>query len=219
MSVPEPLTEAVAAAIRSGYRWELDRAIRTNTYLRVLFSVLLAGYAGFGPGVLIRFPASAGGVGYDAVSRFYAFRPVLFALMFVALVCVLAALARRAVVLFEAALAEDTTEATTIAERDRYIRHLRPSPFPFVLSGSILVDLLIYVVILLAYGVWTVILVETVPFGMGAYQIVGVVVGSYGLFAAMIITGLVWSGLAARMKRLIRLPQTEKLKPVRPTGL
>jgi hypothetical protein len=203
MSVPdEPLEKAVA--LKSGYRWQLDRAISANTYLRVFFSTLLLLYAVFGPGVLLRFPASGGGVGFEPVSRFYAFRPVLYALMFVVLVCVLAALAKRALDLFEATLAVDTTEATGVSERDRYIRRLKPSPLPLVLSGHGLVDLLILGAILVAYSFWIVLLVETIPPGMGGYAVAGIVLGSYGLFGAMIVCLWVWLALTARGRRLLR---------------
>jgi hypothetical protein len=202
MSVPPDLSETVAAAIKSGYRWELDRAMRTNSYLRVFFSVIVLAYCGFGPGVLLRFPLSVGGVRIDPVTQFYAFRPVIFALVFVSLVCVLAALARRAFVLFEAALAEDLDTAHSVEQRARYILFLRPSTFPFVLSGSMLVDVLVFVVALAVYAFWVVLLVETVPQGLGGHQVAGIVLGSYGLFAATIIFGTIWSGLSVKSKRL-----------------
>ena len=61
------MAEAASGAIRSGYRWELDRAIRTNNYLRVFFSTGLLIYCGFGPGLLIRFPVSIGGVTLETI--------------------------------------------------------------------------------------------------------------------------------------------------------
>jgi len=201
MSVPADLSEVVAAAIKSGYRWELDRAMRTNSYLRVFFSVILLVYCGFGPGVLMRFPVSVGGVRIDPVTQFYAFRPVIFALIFVSLVCVLAALARRAHVLFEAALTEDLDTERSAERRRKYVQNLRPSMFPFVLSGSMLVDVLIFVVALAVYAFWVVLLVETVPQGLGGHQVAGIILGSYGLFAALIIFSTIWSGLLVRTKR------------------
>jgi hypothetical protein len=201
MSVPHDLSETVAAAIKSGYRWELDRAMRTNSYLRVFFSVIMLVYCGFGPGVLMRFPVSVGGVRIDPVTQFYAFRPVIFALVFVSLVCVLAALSRRAHVLFEAALVEDLDTERSAERRRKYIQNLRPSMFPFVLSGSTLVDVLIFVVALAVYAFWVVLLVETVPQGLGGHQVAGIVLGSYGLFAAIIIFSTIWSGLLMRSKK------------------
>jgi len=188
----------------SGYRRELARAARQTGYLRVFFSVLLLLYAGLGPGLLGRFPGSAGGVGFDPVSRFYAFRPALFALGFVAVACVLAALARRAADLFALGLAEDESERTASAERERYIRHLHPSPLPFVLSGQLLVDLLVLVVALGAFAFWVLLLVETIPAGLGGYRVAGVVLGAYGAFSTVIIFAFVWFGLAERRRRLRR---------------
>lgn len=218
MSVPPALSDTVAAAIKSGYRWELDRAIRTNTYLRVFFSVMMLVYSGFGPGVLMRFPVSVGGVRIDAVTQFYAFRPVIFALIFVSFVCVLAALARRANLLFEAAFAEDFESEGSPEVRDKYLKNLKPSLFPFVLSGSILVDVLIFVVALAVYGFWVVLLVETIPQGLGGHQIAGVVLGSYGFFAAIIIFSSIWSGLLVKSrtaKARQRSAETSDRKPVR----
>jgi hypothetical protein len=196
------MAEAAAGAIRSGYRWELDRAIRTNNYLRVFFSTGLLIYCGFGPGLLIRFPVSVGGVTVDAVAKFYAFRPVIFALLFVALASVLAALARRALLLFERALDEDTGQSPE--ERRRYIADLKPATLPFVLSGHMMVDLSIGVVALVAYGFWVVLLVEIIPIGMMAYQTAGIVLGCYGLAGSLIVIGFVWFGLARRVRRLER---------------
>ena len=48
MSVPNDMADVADGAIKSGYRWELDRAIRTNSYLRVFFSVILLTFAAFG---------------------------------------------------------------------------------------------------------------------------------------------------------------------------
>ena len=45
------MTDAASAAIKSGYRWELDRDIRTNNYMRVFFSTAVLGYCSFGPGL------------------------------------------------------------------------------------------------------------------------------------------------------------------------
>jgi hypothetical protein len=203
------MSEVASGAIRSGYRWELDRAIRTNNYLRVFFSTGLLIYAGFGPGLLIRFPVSVGGVSLEAVAKFYAFRPVIFALLFVALACVLAALARRALLLFERALDEDTEQQP--GQRRRYIADLRPPAFPFVLSGHIMVDLSIAVATLVAYGFWVILLVETIPLGMGVYQTTGIILGCYGLFGSLIVTAFVWYGLARRVRRLAR--EADRLSP------
>jgi hypothetical protein len=217
MSVPPDLSETVAAAIKSGYRWELDRAMRTNSYLRVFFSVIMLAYCGFGPGVLMRFPLSVGGVRIDPVTQFYAFRPVIFALVFVSLVCVLAALARRAHVLFQAAQIEDLDAGRSAEERRKYVRNLRPSSFPFVLSGSVLVDVLVFVVALAVYAFWVVLLVETVPQGLSGHQVAGIVLGSYGLFAAIIVFTTVWSGLLMRSKRS-RSGQDSVTAPPAPTA-
>lgn len=206
MAVPPEMDQVAGGAIKSGYRWELDRAIRTASYLRVFFSVILLIYAGFGPGVLMRFPVSVGGVRLETVSQFYAYRPVVFALLFIALVAVLAALARRAFALFEAALTEDGPQPGL---RRRYIDRLQPSRFPFVLSGNAFVDIAIMIINLMTYSFWSVLLVETVPAGMGTYQAVGVVFGSYGLFGAIIITGFTWSGLA-RTSRALKASRPER---------
>ncbi len=205
MSVPPSLAQTAGAAIRNGYRWELDRAVRANAYLRVFFSVMLLVYCSFGPGLLMRFPVSIGGVQLETVSRFYAYRPVVFALVFVALVCVLAALARRSLDLFAAALAEDTVCGQEPVNRELYVRNLTPSPFPFVLSGSLMVDVAVFVIALLAYCFWVVLLVETIPLGMMSYEVVGVVLGAYGLFAGLIVTGFIWGGLARRDRALRRV--------------
>jgi hypothetical protein len=117
---------------------------------------------------------------------------------------VLAALCRRATGLFEAEFAEDTGPADPGAEQKRYLKLLRPSPTPFVLSGNIAVDLTIFVAALLAYAFWIVILAETAPSDMVGYQVGGIVLGSYVLFAALIITGLVWLSTARRLRRLAR---------------
>jgi hypothetical protein len=194
MSIP---TESTGDA----YREHLGRAVRATFYLRILFSLALLVHAGFGPGLLLRFPLT-GSTSVEPVAQFYAFRPVIYALLLVALVCVLAALCRRAVGLFEAEFAEDTARPMTGDRRERYLRLLRPSPAPFVLSGHIAVDLVIFVAALLAYSFWIVILAETTPPNMSGYQVAGIVLGSYGLFASFIITGLVWFSSWRRMTRL-----------------
>ena len=184
-------------------RDELTRAVRFNAYLRILFSLVLLAYAVFGPGLLLRFP-STGNIGLEPLSQFFAFRPVIFALLFVALISVLAALARRATELFEAKAQADIGTAVSLEDRKSYLRHLHPSVFPFVLSGQSLIDGVIFVVALVAYSFWVVLLVETTPSGMGAYEVVGVVLGSYGLFASIIIVGLVWLGAARKTGALRR---------------
>lgn len=184
-----------------GFREHLGRAARATFYLRVLFSLALLVHAGFGPGLLLRFPLT-GSNSVEPVARFYAFRPVIYALLLVALVAVLAALCRRAAGLFEAEFAEDTAHPVADDRRERYLRLLRPSPTPFVLSGHIAVDLVIFGAALLAYSFWIVILAETTPPNMSGYQVAGIVLGSYGLFASVIITGLVWFNTARRLSRL-----------------
>jgi len=184
-----------------GFREHLGRAARATFYLRVLFSLALMVHAGFGPGLLLRFPLT-GSNSVEPVAQFYAVRPVIYSLLFVALVCVLAALCHRAIGLFEAELAADTAQPDSGATRERYLRLLRPSPTPFVLSGNVAVDLVIFGAGLLAYSFWIVILAETTPVTMSGYQIAGIVLGSYGLFAALIITGLVWFTSARRLGRL-----------------
>ena len=79
MSVP-PGTEADQSA--SGFREGLGRAARATFYLRVGFSVLFLVYAGFGPGLLFRVPATGAGLAYEPLARFYSFRPVVYALLF-----------------------------------------------------------------------------------------------------------------------------------------
>jgi hypothetical protein len=166
-------------------------------------------HAGFGPGLLLRFPIT-GASSVEPVAQFYAFRPVIYALLLVALVAVLAALCRRAVGLFEAEwgllgplpLADDTASPAADDRRARYLRLLRPSPIPFVLSGHVAVDAVIFGAALLAYSFWIVILAETTPPDMSGYQVAGIVLGSYGLFASAIIAGLVWFGSARRLRRL-----------------
>jgi len=184
-----------------GFREHLGRAARATFYLRVLFSLALLVHAGFGPGLLLRF-ALTGSNSVELVARFYAFRPVIYALLLVALVAVLAALCRRAAGLFEAEFAEDTAHPVADDRRERYLRLLRPSPTPFVLSGHIAVDLVIFGAALLAYSFWIVILAETTPPNMSGYQVAGIVLGSYGLFASVIITGLVWFNTARWLSRL-----------------
>jgi len=190
-----------------GFREHLGRAARATFYLRILFSVALLVHAGFGPGLLLRFPFT-GNMAVEPVAQFYTFRPVIYALLLVALVCVLAALCRRAAVLFEAEFAEDTAYPVSAGVRDRYLRLLRPSPMPFVLSGNIAVDTIIFGVALLAYSFWVVILAETTPPNLSGHQVAGIVLGSYGLFASVIITGFVWFNSA---RRLIRLKAQEPL--------
>jgi hypothetical protein len=198
------MTDAASGAIKSGYRWELDRAIRTNNYLRVFFSTAVLGYCAFGPGLLIRFPTAVSGVRLGTVTQFYAFRPVIFSLVFVAFCCVLAALARRAHFLFEEAFYEDVEDDTPADKQKQYITTLRPSPLPFVLSGNLLVDAAIFFVTLVAYSFWVILLVETIPEVMGTHQVIGIVLGSYGLFGGLIIVAAIWAGLARRARRLLR---------------
>jgi len=194
MSIP---SDRVGDAIRE----HLGRAARATFYLRVAFSIALLVHAGFGPGLLLRFPLT-GSLAVEPVAQFYTFRPVIYALLLVALVCVLAALCRRAVGLFEAEFAEDTAHPASPGARERYLSLLRPSPTPFVLSGNIAVDTVIFGLALLAYSFWIVILAETTPPNMSGYQAAGIVLGSYGLFASLIITGFVWFGSARRLGRL-----------------
>lgn len=181
----------------SSYRWELDRTLRTNAYLRVFFSCALLLYCAFGPGILIRFPLTAEQPQAEPLVHFYAFRPAIFALVFAALACVLAALAQRGQALFEAVLAVDKPR-----EPMDYLRHLSPSPFPFVLSGNLVVDFIVFTVALAAYVFWVVLLVETTPPTLQAYQIAGIVLGSYGLFATVIVVMYVWANLVRRRRRL-----------------
>jgi hypothetical protein len=194
------------------FREHLGRAVRATFYLRVLFSLALLVHAGFGPGLLLRFPLT-GSNSVEPVAQFYAFRPVIYALLMVALVCVLAALCRRAIGLFEAEFAADTVQPDSGGTRERYLRLLRPSPTPFVLSGNVAIDLAIFGAALLAYSFWIVILAETTPKIMSGYQVAGIVLGSYGLFAALIVTGLVTFNSARRLNRLKaddRTPATEE---------
>ena len=192
-----------------GFREQLGRAARATFYLRVLFSLALLVHAGFGPGLLLRFPLT-GSNSVEPIAQFYAFRPVIYSLLLVALVAVLAALCRRAIRLFEAewgllgplALAEDTASAAADDRRERYLRLLRPSPSPFLLSGHIGVDLVILGAALLAYSFWIVLLAETTPTNMLGPQVAGIVLGSYGLFASIIITGFVWFSATRRLSRL-----------------
>ena len=184
-----------------GFREQLGRAARATFYLRVLFSLALLVHAGFGPGLLLRFPLT-GSSSFEPVAQFYAYRPVIYALLLVALVAVLAALCRRAIGLFEAEFSEDTAYPVAADRRERYLRLLRPSPAPFVLSGHIGVDLVIFGAALLAYSFWIVLLAETTPSNLSGYQVAGIVLGSYGLFASLIITGLVWFNSRRRFSRL-----------------
>ncbi len=183
-----------------GFREQLGRAARATFYLRILFSFALLIHAGFGPGLLLRFPLT-GSSSVEPIALFYAYRPVIYSLLLVALVAVLAALGRRAVSLFEAewGLAGPLPPG---GERERYLHLLRPSPSPFLLSGHIAVDLVIFGAALLAYSFWIVVLAETMPRNMAGYQVAGIMLGSYGLFASLIITGFVWSGSARRLRRL-----------------
>jgi len=148
------------------FREHLGRAARATFYLRVLFSLALLVHAGFG--LLLRFPLTGSG-SVEPVAQFYAFRPVIYALLLVALVCVLAALCRRAVGLFEAEFAADTAQPDSGGTRERYLRLLRPSPTPFVLSGNAAVDLVIFGAAPLAYSFWIVILAETTPKTLSGY--------------------------------------------------
>jgi hypothetical protein len=183
------------------FREHLGRTARATFYLRILFSVALLVHAGFGPGLLLRFPLTDS-IAVEPVAQFYAVRPVIYALLLVALICVLAALCRRAVRLFEAEFAEDTAHPVSGGERERYLRLLRPSPTPFVLSGNVAIDLVIFGAVLLAYSFWVVILAETAPPDMSGYQAASITLGSYGLFASLIITGTVWFSSARRLNRL-----------------
>jgi hypothetical protein len=183
------------------FREHLGRAARSTFYLRVLFSMFLLIHAAFGPGLLLRFPLT-GSIATEPLAQFYAFRPVIYSLVLIAIICVLAALCRRAVGLFVAEFAEDTKHPAPDGEHERYLRLLHPSPTPFVLSGNVAIDLTIFVVALLAYSFWVVILAETAPPDMAGYQVGGIVLGSYGLFAGLIITGLVWFSSWRRLRRL-----------------
>jgi len=193
----------------TGFREHLARAARATFYLRILFSLALLVHAGFGPGLLLRFPL-AGTSSIEPIALFYAYRPVIYALLLVALVAVLAALCRRAVSLFEAewglggprSLGQDAAQSTAAGERERLLRLLRPSPSPFLLSGHIAVDLVIFGAALLAYSFWIVMLAETTPRNMSGYQVAGIVLGSYGLFASLIVTGFVWFSAARRLRQL-----------------
>jgi len=186
----------------SSYREQLGRAARATFYLRVLFSVFLLIHAGFGPGLLLRFPVAVVGVTTEPLAEFYAFRPVIYALLLVAVVCVLAALCHRAAVLFEAEFAEEMGQVGAGADGARFLRYLRPSPTPFVLSGNVAVDQTIFLAGLAAYSFWVVILAQTAPRDMVGYQVGGIVLGSYGLFTALIVTGLAWSSTSRRFRRL-----------------
>ncbi|MFO7675291.1 MAG: hypothetical protein R6X12_03105 [bacterium] len=186
----------------------IAEAARTTSYLRVLFSVALLVYAAFGPGLLIRFPFFLEGARISAIAWFHGFRPAIFALVFVSLIGVLAALARRALLLFEEQVLGDCP-----GDRVRYIRNLAPSPFPFVLSGNVQVDVAVFVIIAVAYCFWAFLLVEAVPAGMGNPQIAGVVLGTYGLLGGLIVLIAVWSGLSRRLRRL-----TAQADPARPAA-
>ena len=198
------MLEAMSVSTQSAshaFREHLGRAARATFYLRILFSLLLLVVAGFGPGLLLRLPLT-GSVTTAPVAQFYAARTVIYALLLVTLVCVLAVLCRRAVGLFEAEFIEDTARSAPGDERERYFRLLRPSPSPFVLSGNVAVDLIIFGAALIAYSFWVVFLVETAPPDLSGHQAAGITLGSYGLFASLIITGVVWVGSARRLRRL-----------------
>jgi hypothetical protein len=201
MSAPSDTASDRSSA---GFRESLGRAARATFYLRVGFSVLFLVYAGFGPGLLFRAPATGASLTYEPLARFYSFRPVIYALLFVAIACVLATLARRAVDLFAAEFGEDVGFGATGSHRDRYVHYLKPSPLPFVLSGNTPIDLMIMLVALVGYCFWVVVLAESAPPGIGGFQTAGIVLGSYGLFAAVIITGLVWFGSARRIRAISR---------------
>jgi len=190
-----------SASPGSAFREHLGRAARATFYLRVFFSLALLVHAGFGPGLLLRFPLT-GSSSIEPVAQFYAFRPVIYALVLVALVAVLAALCRRSMGLFEAEFCEDTSPHDAQDKRESYLRLLRPSPSPFVLSNHVAVDGVIFSAVLLAYSFWVVILAETTPANMVSCQVAGIVLGSYGLFASLIITGLVWFNTVRRLARL-----------------
>lgn len=184
------------AGLSPAQREEMSRLGRVTLYLRVAFSMLMLLFAGFGPGLLLRFPFTGTNLMMGPMSQYYAFRPVIFALLFVALGCVLAALTRRSVVLFRLQVAS----AADGPARQAYAGFLRPPAFPFVLSGSTFVDILVFIIVLAAYSFWVVVLVETTPVVLAGYQTAGIVLGSYGLFANLIVMVFIW--LAAR--RLIR---------------
>jgi hypothetical protein len=180
--MPDAATGDTAA---SAYREELSRLSRVTLYLRIVFSTIMLAFTGFGPGLLLRFPFTGSTLALGPMSRFYAYRPVVFALLFAALSCVLVALSRRALVLFRELSAADRAAGG-------YLRYLRPPLFPFVLSGSTVIDLLVFLVVLAAYAFWVIALVETTPMVLRGYQAAGVMLGSYGLFAAVIVTTYGW---------------------------
>ncbi|HTW92398.1 MAG TPA: hypothetical protein VMH22_11895 [bacterium] len=183
------------------FREQLARAARSTFYLRIVFSSALLALAGFGPGLLLRFPI-AGSFAAEPLVQFYAVRPVIYALLLVAVVCVLAVLCRRAVNLFEAEFAPCTAQPGS-SERERVLRLLRPSPCPFVLSGNVYVDLVIFGAALLAYSFWVVILAETAPPEVPGNQAISITLGSYGLFASVIVAGVVWMGSSRRLRQLV----------------
>jgi len=185
----------------NGFREHLGRVARATFYLREFFSLALLIHAGFGPGLLLRFPL-ASSIAVEPLAQFYAIRPVIYALVLVTLVCVLAALCHRAAGLFEAEFAEDAKRSIAGDERGRYLKLLRPSPAPFVLSGNIAIDLVIFAAALAAYSFWVVMLADTTPADLMGRQVGGIILGSYGLFAALIITGFVWFSTARRLNRL-----------------
>lgn len=184
-------SEAELSALQ---REEISRLVRATLYLRVAFSFLMLTFAGFGPGLLLRFPFTGTNMTMGPMRQYYAFRPVIFALLFVALGCVLAALTRRSVELFRVLVRPDADNAA----RQVNSRYLRPPEFPFVLSGSTFVDILVFIIVLAAYSFWVVVLVETTPLVFVGYQSAGIVLGSYGLFATVIVMAFIW--LAARRR-------------------
>ncbi len=207
MLVPSDTVPGPVDGSASGYRRELDRATRTNDYLRVFFSVVLLGYCVSGPGLLIRFPSSfLEGVRLDTLTQFHGYRPAIFALVFLSLSCVIAALAHRAFFLFDEAIREDLPSDSPPALRERYVRNLQPSPFPFVLSGHAFVDGAIFFVTLVAYSFWVLLLVEMIPTGLGTHQVVGIVLGAYGLFGTLIVVVPVWIGLLRRRRQMLERP-------------
>jgi len=205
---PEPAGPGPGS--RTSFREELTRAVRLNAYLRILFSTALLAYAVFGPGLLLRFPLTGGNVNLEPLVQFYAFRPVIFALLFIALVSVLAALTRRAVELFEAKVTEELGGTTSVHDRENYVRHFHPSAFPFVLSGQMPIDVPIFIVVLVAYSLWTILLVEITPAGMGAHEVAGITLGSYGLFASLIAVVLVWVDAARRVRAIRNSPAPDR---------
>ena len=187
------------AGLSAAQREEISRLGRVTLYLRVAFSILMLLFAGFGPGLLLRFPFTGTNLTMGPMSQYFAFRPVVFALLFVALGCVLAALTRRSVELFRV-LARFDAEA---GDRQGFSRYLRPPEFPFVLSGSTFIDILVFLIVLASYSFWVVVLVETTPVVLAGYQVAGIVLGSYGLFANVIVMVFIWLAARRRMRAAI----------------